>query len=105
MKENVQRYDPDPDGSMCVDDRGGYVQFCDFSYNEKELLARIAALKADVTELEVKLSKDNYKRGFLDGITAYAHWDDGTQLVGTIGTTLARAKKNVKGTWNYNPDD
>jgi hypothetical protein len=34
---------------------------------------------------------DEYERGFLAGLIAYAHWRDGRMHVGTSETPLARA--------------
>ena len=45
--------------------------------------------------------KEQYKRGYIDGLVAYAHWKNGTQLVGTMGITLDQAIKEIKETWNY----
>ena len=45
-----------------------------------------------------------YEKGFLDGIEAFAHWQDGEQLVGTCGKTLEKARAEVKQTWNYDPN-
>lgn len=42
-----------------------------------------------------------YDKGYIDGLTAYAHWKSGTQFVGTTETTLEKAKKQRKTTWNY----
>ena len=44
-----------------------------------------------------------YKKGFLDGITAYAWWRDGVQQVGTTGMILNDATTTVEATWNYQP--
>lgn len=44
---------------------------------------------------------NEYKEGFIDGITAYAHSKDGQQYVGTTGSTLREAVANVEDTWNY----
>ena len=33
----------------------------------------------------------DYQRGYIDGLTAYAWWKDGTQWVGTCGQTLEAA--------------
>lgn len=30
----------------------------------------------------------DYDRGYCDGLSAFAHWKDGVQYVGTCGTTL-----------------
>ncbi len=53
-----------------------------------------------MAEIEEKL----YKQGFIDGLTAYAWWKDGIQYVGTSGTTLSQAIKEVEESWNYNPN-
>jgi len=43
-----------------------------------------------------------YKRGFLDGLTCFAWWKDGTQRVGTSsGMTLTEAKEKAEELWNY----
>lgn len=34
---------------------------------------------------------DLYERGYLDGLVAYAWWQDGRMQAGTSGTTLAQA--------------
>jgi hypothetical protein len=46
-----------------------------------------------------------YRRGFEDGVTAYAHWKDGVQYVGTTGRRLvdAIAEDKIERTWNYEP--
>lgn len=46
---------------------------------------------------------ESYRRGFEDGLTAYAHWRDGRQEVGTTGTTLKKALEEIEKTWNWNP--
>jgi len=33
----------------------------------------------------------DYDRGYVDGLRAYAWWRDGTEYVGTCGTTLKNA--------------
>lgn len=45
----------------------------------------------------------SYKQGFIDGMTAHAHWRDGVQYVGTTGTTLAKAVDQAETTWNFSP--
>jgi hypothetical protein len=47
---------------------------------------------------------DAYDRGFIDGLIAFAHWNDGKQLVGTTGTTLKAAIENRISLWNYAGD-
>jgi len=34
--------------------------------------------------------------GFLEGLEAYAYWNDGTQYVGSCGTTLDKAMKDAQ---------
>lgn len=38
--------------------------------------------------------EEAYNRGFVDGVTKYAWWRDGTQYVGTCGITLKDAVKD-----------
>lgn len=45
----------------------------------------------------------SYKKGFLDGIRAYAWWKDGRQEVGTTGRLLSTAIEKVEETWSYDP--
>ncbi len=40
-----------------------------------------------------KLLEDAFIAGYRAGIGAYAHWKDGQQLVGTVGTRLSAAQK------------
>lgn len=47
--------------------------------------------------------KNAYKKGFLDGMEAFAYMKDGVSYVGTTGTTLKQAKEGLVGLWNYNP--
>jgi hypothetical protein len=54
-------------------------------------------------EYENMLCKIAYKKGFVDGLTAFAWSKDGQQLVGTCGTTLKEAIDKVETTWNYKP--
>ena len=50
---------------------------------------------------------DIYVQGIIDGLAAYAWWKDGTQYVGTTGTTLAAATEKAKRgeLWNMIPRD
>ena len=43
----------------------------------------------------------NYDQGYIDGLTVYAHWKEGEQLVGTTGNTLRSAISNRKDNYNY----
>ena len=36
-----------------------------------------------------------YHQGLRDGISKYAHWKDGVQYVGTVGTTLSEALRRI----------
>ena len=45
-----------------------------------------------------------YTKGFIDGLTAYAWWKDGTQYVGSCGNTLKEAIEKVKKGKMYNFD-
>ena len=47
--------------------------------------------------------EEAYKRGFIDGITAYAWWGEGQQYVGTSGKSKIKAINDVEQTWNYSP--
>ncbi len=40
-----------------------------------------------------KLLEDAFIAGYRSGVEAFAHWQDGQQLVGTTGTRLSEAKK------------
>lgn len=46
-------------------------------------------------------AKEVYDRGYIDGLTAYAHWVDGGQEFPTSCTKLSDAIKQRKDTWNY----
>ena len=47
------------------------------------------------------MDQDSYDQGYIDGLKAYAHWEDGKQKVGTTGTTLEEAIENRKYNFNY----
>jgi hypothetical protein len=42
------------------------------------------------------VSSKTYKRGLIEGITRFAWWKDGTQFVGTCGTTLKSAIEEIE---------
>jgi len=44
-----------------------------------------------------------YRQGFIDGLTAYAHWHNGSQVVGTSYIPLKKAVAKAENTWNYCP--
>ena len=46
----------------------------------------------DTTTPKVPDPLNDYERGYLDGLEAYAWWKDGEMQVGTCGTTLKEAK-------------
>lgn len=50
-----------------------------------------------------EIRKLAYKRGFLNGIEAYAWMKDGVYYVGSTGKTLREAQDEVEQTYNYNP--
>jgi hypothetical protein len=47
--------------------------------------------------------EDVYLKGYIDGLVAYAHWEDGRQYVGTSGTLLSDAIIQAQEHWNFNP--
>jgi len=52
----------------------------------------------------IEQKQKEYKRGFIDGLTAFAHWRDGVQRVGTSSERpLKQAVEEVEHTWNYLP--
>ena len=55
-------------------------------------------LLLDAAELIESLQSDNieqYREGYRDGLSAYAWWKDGVQYVGTCGTRLKEALKEI----------
>jgi hypothetical protein len=59
---------------------------------------------------EIKIPKEGelrkilqavYDGGFHDGVECFAHYRDGTQYVGTTGTTLKGARKDIYSLWNH----
>ena len=52
----------------------------------------ICRLKGRIAELEAE-NKQEYRKGYNDGLTAFAWWKDGVQYVGTCGITLKQAMK------------
>lgn len=80
-------------------ERGGFApgEMDEFLPDWRERCDENAALRERLEAAE----KDAYKRGFIDGIRAYAHHKDGVQYVGTTGRTLKDAVANVETTWNF----
>jgi len=50
-----------------------------------------------------EIAESAYDKGFIDGLTAYTHWKDGKQKVGTSDKSLTEAIIERKRTWNYIP--
>lgn len=50
---------------------------------------------------------DNYTKGFIDALYAYAWWKDGTQYLGNGSTTLKEALSEIESGehYNYNPTE
>lgn len=48
-----------------------------------------------------KVKRSPYDQGYIDGLTAYAHWESGQQLVGTVDKTLREAVRDREDNWNY----
>ena len=55
-----------------------------------EVLECPVCLKAKLEEMGRRI-EEAHDQGLREGITRYAHWKNGVQLVGTCGTTLADA--------------
>ena len=47
--------------------------------------------------------REIYKKGFIDGLKCYAHWENGEQQVGTCRRKLEDAIRNVEYAWNFTP--
>lgn len=47
--------------------------------------------------------QDAYKKGFEDGLRAYAWWKSGTQYVGTFGVSLKRAVEGMEMLQTFDP--
>jgi hypothetical protein len=47
--------------------------------------------------------KDAYKKGFIAGMAAFAHWKNGEQYVGTTGISLEEAINDVESIYNFYP--
>lgn len=60
---------------------------------------------SDTKEITMDTTDDliaEYKRGFIDGLCAYAHWKDGVEYVGTCNTTLKEVIQKVEDVWCFN---
>jgi len=52
----------------------------------------------------IKQKREEYKRGFVDGLACFAYWEDGKQYVGTSSKrTLKQAIEEVEHSWNFEP--
>lgn len=49
------------------------------------------------------MNRAAYDLGYRDGLTAYSHWKDGQQWVGTTPTRLDQAIQGRRENWNYRP--
>ena len=49
------------------------------------------------------MAQIDYDAGYCAGITAFAWWHDGQQMVGTTGMTLHDALTHFAALWNYAP--
>lgn len=47
--------------------------------------------------------RESYRKGWIDALTAYAWWKDGTQYVGTSGVTLEEAIESMERTHTFDP--
>ena len=69
-----------------INDRSGPDMLCD--------RCRGQAAKDEPRELPALGAA--WLQGYIEGLKAYAWWKDGTQYVGTCGTTLTEAIKRAK---------
>ena len=68
------------------------------------LTYRTGIVKGGGMTLQInEIIENSYDKGFIDGLTAYAHWKDGKQKVGTSDKSLTEAVIERKQTWNYIP--
>ena len=51
--------------------------------------------RAVIERLIEQEKEDSFKEGKIEGLTDYAWWKDGTQYVGTCGTKLKTAIKEI----------
>lgn len=65
-------------------------------HRETELRALVALHMAEPL-------REAYTAGFKHGLATYAHWKNGTQYVGTCGTTLKEALTHVTEQHNFLP--
>jgi hypothetical protein len=49
-------------------------------------------------------SRRSYRQGYIDGMTSFAWWQNGEEMVGTCGTTLKTAVVNVHKSVFFRPD-
>jgi len=69
--------------------------------NAGDLLRKAESLQTEIAQLK-EISKDEYDKGYIDGMTAYAQMTSGITYYGTIGTILKEAIEKRKGNYNYN---
>jgi len=66
--------------------------------NDIDLQKKIEELLNPIFKQIKQLQAENelqYKKGYEDGVRAYAWWKDGVQYVGSCGKTLEQALKDV----------
>lgn len=81
--------------------------------NAQEILDRLMSIRliGSVRKQECPMNDDEvrkavqeaYRRGHEDGLRCFAHWKDGTQYVGTGGTTLTEALRRREESGYYLP--
>jgi len=55
----------------------------------------IKQMATDVNRVAETSFRSGYDKGYREGLTAYAWWKDGVQYVGSCGTTLKDALKEL----------
>lgn len=48
---------------------------------------------------------DEYKKGFIDGLRAFALWKQGREVLGTSEVSLEETIEKVEEVWNYKPPE
>ena len=56
-----------------------------------------------IKQLDEFVQEESYHAGFVDGLTTYAIWEDGRQVVGCSRTSLKKAQAEAKQAYNYFP--
>jgi len=61
--------------------------------------------EAMTSEGRAMTNGEAYRKGFEDGLKCFAWWKDGVQYVGTCGTTLRDALRQIRTLWGYDPPE